>query len=126
MENPGSDQRSTEPEGTLETRTERNLAHRLGTMGWALFFLWVGIALLSDLSYGVGLLGVGIITLGMQMLRVAFQMKLEGFWVVVGSLFVGGGLGELVKPGAPLLPFILLIAGLLLLLSIARGRRHKG
>ena len=36
------------------------IAKTLESLGWALFFIWVGMALLLDVGWGVGLLGVGV------------------------------------------------------------------
>jgi hypothetical protein len=43
---------------------KRSLVRRLDTAGWGLFFIWVGVAALADLGWGVGLMGVGLIILG--------------------------------------------------------------
>jgi len=32
------------------------------TMGWGLFFAWVGVVLLMAFSEGIGLLGVGVLS----------------------------------------------------------------
>jgi hypothetical protein len=98
--------------------------YRLGTMGWALFFIWIGICFLARFDLGVAMLGAGIITLGMQVVRVVMQLKIEGFWVVVGLLILLGGIWDLVKPEIALVPILLIVAGMLLLLSMARGRRR--
>jgi len=92
---------------------EKNLA----AIGWGLFFVWVGAALLGGLNEGIGLLGIGVITLGMQAARKLFDLKLEGFWLVVGALFALGGIWTLYDISVGLLPLVLLAAGLLLLIS---------
>lgn len=43
---------------------DRNLAAWLDAAGWALFFIWTGVAFLADLGWGVGLIGVGVIIFG--------------------------------------------------------------
>lgn len=96
---------------------------KLAAVGWGLFFLWVGIALLTGVPTGVGLLGVGAITLGMQMARRTFGLTLEGFWIVVGILFALGGFGALLGVNVPILPLVLVGAGLLLLLSGLTAKR---
>ncbi len=47
----------------------RFLIKKLDAIGWGLFFIWKGAALIADVGWGVGLLGVGIITLGAQAAR---------------------------------------------------------
>ena len=88
---------------------------RLDGIGWALFFVWVGIAWLADLGFGIGLLGVGVITLGGQVARKLMGIAVEGFWVVVGLLFALGGIWELVDVQIALLPVLLIVFGVALL-----------
>ncbi len=106
----------------LKTTERSKLANKLSTAGWGLFFIWIGIVLLMKLDTGIGLLGVGIITLGMQAARKYFNLNLEGFWVVVGLFFVVGGLWELFEAKLPLFPFLLIVVGLALPVSIVRGK----
>ncbi len=101
------------------------LAKKLDTAGWALFFIWVGIALLTDVGWGVGLLGVGVITLGEQAARRYFKLRLEGFWIVVGVLFVVGGVWQLFEVQLSLVPILLIVAGAALLVSILRRSRQS-
>lgn len=113
-------------EGTTQveelTRTERrDLSNTLEAVGWGLFFIWLGIAFLADVGTGVGLLGVGVITLGMQAVRYFLNLELEGFWVVIGLFFVLGGLWELFTMSLALVPILLIVAGLAILGSIAKG-----
>lgn len=95
--------------------------HRLNDVGWGLFFLWVGIALLADLSWGIGLLGVGVLTLGGQIARACMGSKFEKFWVVVGTLFVVGGVWELFSFRGSLIGILCLVAGVLLLIAASAG-----
>ncbi len=96
------------------------LDRRLDAAAWGLFFLWTGVALLAGLSWGVALLGVGIITLGAQWARKYFGLTLETFWVVVGLLFLAGGAWELLSLRVGLVPIVLIVAGVALLVSAAR------
>jgi len=99
------------------------LAPKLDAAGWGLFFIWVGAALLLDLSWGVGLLGVAVIILLGQAARKYFGLALEGFWMVVGLLFLAGGFWEMYQVEVDLVPILLIIAGAALLLSLFRRRR---
>jgi hypothetical protein len=101
----------------LKPAAARDLAEKIAAVGWGLFFIWVGIALVMDVGFGVGLLGVGIITLGGQAARHVFNLKLESFWVIVGLCFVLGGLRELFEPRLPLGPTLLILAGVAVILK---------
>jgi hypothetical protein len=96
------------------------LDRRLDAVAWGLFFVWIGVALLAGLSWGLGLLGVGIITLGTQWARRYFGLTVETFWVVVGLLFLASGVWELLSVRIGLVPIVLIVAGSALLLSAAR------
>jgi hypothetical protein len=113
--------------------SKRVLARKLDAAGWGLFFVWVGLAFLASVGWGVGLLGVGIITLGGQLARKYVGLPLEGFSLVIGAMFLFGGLWELVGlhvGRAPLptalVPILFIIAGALLLLSAFRRRPADG
>ena len=92
-------------------------AQKLDAVAWGLFFIWVGIAFLANLGWGIGLLGVGVLTLGMQAARKSMALALETFWVVVGLLFVLGGVWELLSVRVSLIPIICILAGVALLVS---------
>lgn len=100
----------------------RPLAQKLETGGWGLFFTWGGIALLADVGWGVGLLGVGIITLSAQVARKCFALKLEGFWVVVGSFFIVAGVWGLFRVQVGLVPILCIVMGLSLPVFTLVGR----
>ncbi|HEX7288962.1 MAG TPA: hypothetical protein VF532_22445 [Candidatus Angelobacter sp.] len=100
----------------------RVTTQKLEALGWGLFFVWIGIALLVNLGWGVGILGVGIIILGVQMARRYMAMQLDTFWVVVGTLFVLAGIWELLSVRVSLVPIVCIVAGAVLLVSALAGK----
>jgi len=102
----------------------RGLDRKLEAAGWGLFFMWIGVALFSHIGWGASLLGVGIITLGAQVARKYFALKLEGFWVAVGFLFVVGGVWKLFNVQLGLLPILCIVAGGALFVSTLIGGRE--
>jgi uncharacterized membrane protein len=100
----------------------KGMSKRLDAAGWGLFFVWVGVSLLLDLSWGVGLIGVAAIILLGQAARTHYDLKIESFWVVVGVLFLLGGIWELFQVRVGLVPIVLIVAGGALLLSVFRRR----
>lgn len=111
--------------GICETRS-RGIAGRLDAIGWGAFFIWVGVALLADVGWGPALLGIGLITLGGQLARWLYGLPLEGFWLVVGSAFMLGGVWQLLDVTLPLLPVLLVLAGAALVLTATLSRRRGG
>ena len=121
---------------TQDTRVEADdppvgstLEKKLDEWGWGLFFIWVAIAFLANVGWGVGLMGVGIITLGEQAARVLFGLKLDGFWTVLGLVFVVSGSWELMFESTfPLIPVGLFMIGVTFIWSAVRGSfagRHR-
>ena len=87
----------------------------LDTLAWGAFFIWWGITeLFGSLPEGVGALGVGLILLGLNMVRSMKGIPTSGFTTILGILaLVWGGL-ELA--GAALsLPFELPVFAILLI-----------
>jgi hypothetical protein len=103
-------------------REAANLSDRLDGIGWALFFIWVGIAFLADVGWGWGLLGVGVIILSETVVRWYLRLNIGAFWVVSGLLFVVGGLWELLQIELPLVPVLLILGGVAMLIGAVRGR----
>lgn len=98
------------------------LANKLDSIGWGLFFIWVGIAMFGNLDWGTGLLGVGIVTIGGQALRKYFGLRIEAFWIVVGIFFALGGVWEIFNVQFGILPFLCIAGGITLLVSKSAGK----
>jgi len=51
-----------------------------------------------------------------------FGLGLDGFWVVVGILFLAGGAWELAEIQFSMVPLLLILAGVAVLASVFRQR----
>ena len=106
--------------------TRHDRRSRYDAAGWALFFIWVGVAWLTELSLATGLLGVAVITLGMQGLRKVMGVPVEGFWILVGLGFAVAGSWQWFDVGRPLAPVVLIGIGVALLLwRVWPWSRHR-
>lgn len=111
-----------------EAATEHEaIAKRIGSIGWGAFFVWIGFVFLAGIDPGWALAGIGIITLAGQAARVAYRLRYEGFWLVVGGCFLLGGIWQLVQVQLPLFPILLILAGAALILATfwPEGWRRK-
>ena len=99
---------------------------RFDALGWAIFFIWVGVAWLADVGIGIGLLGVAAITLGMQGLRRVRGIPVDGFWVLVGIGFAVAGFWHWFDIQKPLAPFILIALGVGLIMWKALPWSRQG
>jgi len=105
---------------------QKELGEQLDAWGWGLFFVWVGISFMANLGWGLGLLGVGIITLGGQAARRMYGMRIEGFWTVLGLLFLVSGAWELMFASEfPFVPVALFLIGITFIWSAVTGS-HVG
>lgn len=123
MEEQESNQQVVSPMQEADEMQKRQTAHKLSTVGWGLVLIWIGVAFLAKFIIGITLVGIGVITLGVQIARISSNLKAEGFWMVVGVLFLLGGLWELFEPDLPLVSILLIVAGVVLLISVGRGKK---
>jgi len=94
-----------------EPRTRESPSDRIAGAGWGVFFLWIGIAILASIPSWITLLGIGAITLGVQAARKSMSLHVEGFWLVVGVLFLAAALWDLSGTAVELLPILLILIG---------------
>lgn len=85
-------------------------------IGWALFFIWIGVAWIADVGLGVGLLGVAAIIIGMQVVRKVSDVPVEGFWVLVGLGFAVAGFWQWYDFQLPLAPIVFIVVGVAMLI----------
>ncbi len=97
---------------------------KIGSVAWAVFFIWAGIAILANLPWGWFLLGVGILILASQLVRLLMDMKIEGFWVACGAVFLAGGMWTLLNLPWPLAPILLILLGVVSLSRAIFGARR--
>ncbi len=99
----------------MNTQTDAEKSGKLGSVAWAVFFIWVGIATLANFPWGWFLLGVGILILATQGARWLMSMKIEGFWIACGTVFIAGGLWTLLNLPWQLAPILIILLGIVLL-----------
>jgi hypothetical protein len=101
----------------------RSFEKTLQAIGWGLFFVWIGVALIANIGWGIGLVGVSIIMLGEQMARKYFSLEPGGFldrhW---RPLSPRRGIGTVEVP-VGLVPILCIVVGIALLLSPLWGSR---
>ena len=70
---------STRPASGQGSSTEKSeLTRHLDPIGWAAFFIWIGIAMLLTISWGWFVVGLGILILAAQLARSQMNIKIEG------------------------------------------------
>ncbi len=125
MEDQKSDDASAANSDKPKSTNPPKFARKLPAAGWGLLFIWIGIAMLLKLSTGSILLGIGAITLLVQVARKYLNLRIELFNVVMGLLFMIGGFWENYKPELPLIPVFLIVVGTGLFLSFIKHMMIK-
>lgn len=100
----------------------RATAHKLEEFAWGFFFVWIGVAFLLKLDWGIGLLGVGVLMVGKQIARKYVSLPVEIFWLVVGVFFILCGIWASISVHVSLLPIVCIAAGAALLISALVGK----
>jgi hypothetical protein len=87
----------------------------IDSVAWALFFIFVGVAMLAQVPWGWFLVGIGVVTAGAQIVRWQTGLKVESFWVACAAVFLAGGVWDLLTLPLPLAPVLLIALGVVLL-----------
>jgi hypothetical protein len=90
------------------------LDKRLDTIGWGLFLLMLGGLWLAPegvVPEGAWLVGTGLILLALSLARYLNEIQVSWFWIGLGVLALGAGIGEMVGLSLPVFPILLIIAG---------------
>jgi hypothetical protein len=114
-------------ENDQKVENTQALAKKLDAAGWGAFFIWTGIAFLTNVSWGVGLIGVGVIVLAGIAAQRYFSLPMSWFWLMMGLIFVVWGVSEVLKIelGGILWPIVSVVVGLgILITGLRPHHRH--
>ena len=109
----------------------QSVNHMHETVGWGAIFLWWGIAELLKLPNGMDALGIGLILLGLTVVRTLNALPTSGLTITLGIVAVAWGLLDLSRSvvNLPLeasveFAALLIVLGLTLLaLGVLRNRQ---
>jgi hypothetical protein len=103
------------------------LNERLNAIGWGLFLVMLGGLWLVPqemVPEGAWLIGTGLIILGLAVVRYLNDIEVSWFWLGLGVLALGTGVGELVGLSLPVFPILLIIAGAATLFRVFFGKEQ--
>ena len=101
-------------------KDRKTLDKRYEVIAWGAGFMWVGIlGFVPGEQNGIGVLGIGLILLGLNLARSLSKIPTNGFTTVLGILTSGLGLVVLLRPVLNLprfeldfFPLLLIVIGL--------------
>lgn len=112
----------------------RIINRKLETIAWGVLLILLGVDFFVPgllVPYGIGMLGIGIILLGLNLARYLSHIPVNGFSITLGvlTLIEGGAalarglLGIQVK--LPFFPTLLIGIGLILIIRVAVPMKHN-
>jgi hypothetical protein len=108
--------------------TESSLNRRLDDAGWGLFLAMIGILWLvpdAIVPQGTWMIGAGLILVGVNIVRYAKRIPVNGFSTWLGIFAIAAGLISIAGIHLPLLPLCLIAIGLMLLVKTFVPSRHE-
>lgn len=100
-------------------------ARQLDAITWALFLIWIGVAVLANVGWGWALLGMSGIILGAQVALWRKAEAIDTFSVACGLVFLVGGAWVVLGLTWPLAPFLLILLGAGMLWNAVFGARGQ-
>jgi hypothetical protein len=109
---------------------QRALNRRYETIAWGAFFIWWGITTLFKFVDGTNTVGIGLILLGLNVVRYYSKIPTSSFTIVLGIIAIILGGVDMLRAilrlpfDLPAFPALLIILGLVLLWrEFTRGKR---
>src|ERR1700746_2826121 len=113
------------PSGQQSSTEKSKLTRDLDSIARAIFIIWIGTAMLLAMPWGWFLVALGILILAAQLARSQMKIKIEGFRVAWGMVFLIGGLWTVLNFASwPLAPIVFILLGVVLLGKAIIGMRH--
>lgn len=97
-----------------------SLTKRLDEIGWALFLIMIGLFWLVPVDVvpeGAWLLGAGLILVGINSVRYAKAIGINGFTTTLGVFALIAGALSVAGVPVPLFPILLVVVGAMMLLK---------
>jgi hypothetical protein len=95
--------------------SEKDLLNkRLENISWGLFLVMLGgLWLVPDqwIPEGSWLIGVGLIMLGLNLVRYVKGIKMSGFTLVLGAIAIFSGISDILQVDLPVFPILLILIG---------------
>ncbi len=107
---------------------ERKELERYEKIGWGLFLVMLGAIWLfpdSVVPEGTFMFGVGIILLGINLVKYSKGYRVNGFTIFLGLVAIIAGLSSLLGRSVDIFPLVLILWGISIIFGIGRKRNRK-
>jgi hypothetical protein len=105
---------------------EKKELERLEKIGWGLFLVMLGAIWLfpdSVVPEGTFMFGIGIILLGINLMKYSKGFRVNGFTIFLGIVALLAGLSSLLGRPVDIFPLILILWGISIIFGIGRKKR---
>jgi hypothetical protein len=101
----------------------QELNKRLETVSWGLFLIMLGgLAFVKDVPEGTWLIGVGVIMLGLNAVRLLAGIRASWFTLILGTIALLAGLGSVLGVDIPVGPLLIILIGLAIIVRALQPR----
>ena len=107
---------------------ERKELEKFEKIGWGLFLVMLGAIWLfpdSVVPEGTFMFGVGIILLGINLVKYSKGYRVNGFTIFLGLVAIIAGLSSLLGRSVDIFPLVLILWGISIIFGIRRKRNRK-
>lgn len=102
---------------------KQDLNKRLETVSWGLFLIMLGgLAFVKDVPEGTWLIGVGLIMLGLNAVRLVLGIRVSWFTVILGTIALLSGLSSVLGVDIPVGPLLIILIGLAIIVRALQPR----
>lgn len=102
---------------------KQELNKRLETVSWGLFLIMLGgLAFAKDVPEGTWLIGVGVIMLGLNAVRILLGIRASWFTLVLGTIALLSGLSSVLGVDIPVGPLLIILIGLAIIVRAFQPR----
>lgn len=109
----------------MKSRANTTFARSIDSIGWGLFFMWVGVALLASFSWSVSLIGTAAIILLTQGVLFLRGHRMDIFMTAVGIVLLVGAATDVYDSLWSLFPAMLIVVGIAMLADALRRPKRK-
>ena len=111
-----------------ENPDKQSLEKKIDAIGWALFLIMIGGLLLlpkGSVPEGTWLVGTAVIIFASSIIRYFNELKISGFWIVLGLIALGAGLSDILGVNIPVFPILIIIIGASIIIRPLIDKKKK-
>ena len=102
---------------------KQDLNKRLETVSWGLFLIMLGgLAFVKGVPEGAWLIGVGVIMLGLNGVRLLLGIRASWFTLILGTIALLSGLSSVLGVDIPVGPLLVILIGLAIIVRALQPR----